>query len=154
MTLRDKSFAFNGKFARITPNVNFKVLKQIRDEIWNEITESYPTGCASWKRQYNRGYARQQTEDLNRGSRSSEFNLTVNQNVIEFRSFNLNGVSTWEKMEDFYSIALGVIQDVFKKELRKAECFIEDFVVECVVEKEKKSTTLKDKIVVTTTSEV
>lgn len=104
--------------------VNFKMIEKIR-------TETTKVFCKSYKNQYSRGYAKTiKKEEFIRcfNERSSEFNFRGN-NVVEFRSFNLSGVKTWDAMEKRITQALNIVKKTVQREINKKQPFQQKIVV-------------------------
>ena len=97
-----------------------KIRKLAHERIKSQLPQVYP----SFEGQYNRDYA-QVCRDMHsnyHGERRTEFNSTSDKGM-EWRSFNLSGVTKWSEIRAMYSIAIGAIEEVIGGEIASSAPF-------------------------------
>lgn len=107
-------FSLDGKFMNF---FNYHSAIAVRHRIHDKIAEINPAGLAKFQSQYGRYYALK-TENqkdyysrLRRGERQVEWNLTRGKGM-EWRSFNLLGVDSFDMLRDYLYAAWQVLHDV------------------------------------------
>lgn len=103
------------KEKQMTTMVNYR---KLRTNVFKRINEELPHIFPKFKKQYFRGYAKEQKEDFINKLERLEFNYTDLSKGIEWRSFNLMGVTTWDELKKMVTIAteeLENILDIYEK---------------------------------------
>lgn len=98
--------------------VTYHYLKKLRNAVMTRVQKELPQVYETFKEQYYRNYAQsvdKYNEIINKAERSLEFNLTDIRKGIEWRSFNLVGVKTWEELERMLKIASEEINNVLEE---------------------------------------
>lgn len=118
---RNELISLNGKFLPIRDIVTLKILKLITNNLKERLQKVLPkVSYKLWEQHLFRHYSEEIKTLLDAYQRrESEFNLTQNNLRIEYRSFNLYKISTWERFFEAYSDVFEILQKVFKDEFRK-----------------------------------
>lgn len=94
--------------------VFMSLYKKLRENVMKKVEEKYPHIYPKFKKQYFRGHAAEQKDILiNKGMRG-EINYTSGKGV-EWRGFNLLGVTTWDELFGMYEIAIDCINDMLSE---------------------------------------
>lgn len=114
---------------KFKPNIPFYFYVEMRDFFFNKLDKSglRTDLIKSIKKQYFRGYAKKLIKDSN--DRGMEFNFQSESNNygLEWRSFNLCGVESWDEMRTVLNIATESIK-VLVGHLENFELFEEEII--------------------------
>jgi hypothetical protein len=103
--------------------ITMKTLNKINDMLHNEIKEKLPKVYEAFESQFYRNYASKMSR-ISHTIREKSFNFrTIGNEHIEFRSFNLCGVTNWNSFNKMFEILANVFNDVLINETAKAEPF-------------------------------
>lgn len=126
-----RMYHFRGRHIALRKMIDIKTIEEFRNKLWENIKKELPEIYKHFIAQYNRRYA-QITERVDYNNRYNEFNLSCMHNYhLEFRSFNLNGVQTWEELYKMFEILTKTIKEVLGKKLKKKECLKDKIIIGC-----------------------
>jgi hypothetical protein len=110
-----------GKIQHFYKQLPPSFVKEIGAKGRETIAQKFPKYISGkFEKQYNRGYARQFSGVEYMRGRYYEFNTTETKGM-EWRSFNLQGVRTWEQMEQMYLTAADVIETVMRQKIEEKQ---------------------------------
>jgi len=115
----NKSTGCHLHFSEDTGTVNelltYTHLAKMRKNVLKRVKDELPTVFPHFKKQYFRGYAQEIKKPLlDKHSREVEFNCGSLDHGLEWRSFNLCGVTTWEQLDKLISIAVEEVTTLLK----------------------------------------
>jgi hypothetical protein len=119
-----------------------RTMEWIRNTAFSRIKEELPNAIAPFKKQYFRGYARRIGADLGKlyTERRYEFHFTESTGV-EWRSFNLMGVSTWGEMKRIVRIGCETLRDGMEEQFFDEDSMVlndADFDISGIIGEERK----------------
>lgn len=128
---RNKVIPFEGKKIPIRSVSTFDFLKPFTDRLKEKVEEKLPSIYPQWQMDLYREFARpiETHSDIDifgggtHHSRRMEWNLTEDEEQMEYRSFHLRGVRSWDDFYKIWSCVFGLIEKTFKGEFRKAKPF-------------------------------
>ncbi len=98
--------------------MNDDFAKRFRTLLRKKVKPILGPDYAKWSRHLNRSYAKVRPISECKSQRRSEWNFSSSsKNRLEYRSFNLLGVDTWEKFNLMYKAFFEALQEVFDDEL-------------------------------------
>lgn len=97
--------------------MTYKYLYDIRDRVADYIKRIHPKVYPMYIAQYKREQAKAVKDSILRfsGDKYTEFNATSLGKGMEWRGFNLSGVTTWEELYDIIRAAILIIDEVLKE---------------------------------------
>ncbi|MBD3248461.1 hypothetical protein GF336_00260 [Candidatus Woesearchaeota archaeon] len=110
-----------GKEIKLSKVINLRLLKDINHLIIKRVKTELPHIYNSWISQFYRNYAKELDFPL---QRDMSWNLK-DYDRLEFRSFNLMGVKTWNDLEKIYEIAIDTIYSKMKEVITRSSPFKE-----------------------------
>jgi len=94
---------------RIVPTLYFR---QVRTKLFKRIQTELPSVWNEWRTQYFRQYAQRLVLQKRSYKREQEWNFNPHY-TVEFRSMNLNGVSTWTQFFKLWKIVFETLNKCF-----------------------------------------
>ena len=118
-------FTFKGTQVPIKILMLAKKLNRINNAILQKVKIEMPEIAEQFEQHYYRRYARKFNVKPTR-IRSSSINMTLaGFEHIEFRSFHLLGIDTWEKFHKIFGLVAEVLYDQFNMEFNRKKPFID-----------------------------
>lgn len=115
---RDKIFELNNSKGVWLKAINDKTLYAINRAIIRRVKKELPQVYSKFRRRFYRDYALQQIDRTGR-NRYCTWNFdTDGSDHIEFRSFHLYGITTWDEFFKMYQIAFETIEEKFSKAIK------------------------------------
>ncbi len=117
-------YSFCGEKTNITSLMTNKLMGEIRANVHYNVASNFTHLYNKFNSNYFRSYS-QQKSNLSIYEGRTEFNLTMNGGRFEYRSFNLNGVETWEDFDKMIMSNLKVIKDTLNYAFKRKRIFTE-----------------------------
>lgn len=144
---KSKPFAFDATPFYILNVGTIHFLNEITNSIFKRVKKELPEVYPKFRERFFRDYAKKNRDFNPHSARNSCWNLTLNnKEQIEFRSFNLSGVETWDQLFKMYEILFDEFKRVFQKELSGTKKFVETRKI-AVSQDEFSEITIKERVV-------